>query len=254
MSVFESGVRGDRRTVAAKFASSVSGSDGVSSPLERIGRAHVVRPLDRGCGAVAEAFLTVARLVFPVLLLVTAASAVLIYGSEDMRWLGGLDVGGGPFDAGQLALPATLFVVHLTNRRYGASYAFLQVVGAALVAIGAAVYMRGDLALLRGGDLPPARLVAAFGAGALIAQWVSIFVFDRLRGPRWWQAPLMASLFGGLILSAIAYPVAYAGTDTAWLQPMLAYMGVCAAEAIVLLVPYWLLRAVVAPLPGFGGY
>ena len=87
-----------------------------------------------------------------------------------------------------------------------------------------------------------------------MAQLFSIVVFDRLRGPQWWQAPFFASLFGGIALALVAYPAAYLGTGAEWLVPMMTYMGVTVAAAIVLLVPYWLLRGMIAPLPGFGGY
>jgi uncharacterized PurR-regulated membrane protein YhhQ (DUF165 family) len=96
--------------------------------------------------------------------------------------------------------------------------------------------------------------VAAFGAGLLIGQMFSIVVFDRLRGPQWWQAPLFASLIGGVLLALVAYPAAYAGTDTAWVGPMGAFAGLSIAASFVLLVPYWFMRGVIAPLPGFGGY
>jgi uncharacterized PurR-regulated membrane protein YhhQ (DUF165 family) len=222
--------------------------------MDRIGRAHVARHAESSRGVIGEMVLAFARLIFPVFLLVTAAAAALIYGNEPALWLGDIDVGAKPLATGLLALPLTLFIVQLTNRRYGAGYAFVQVLAAVAAIIAAAIYINDDLALLRGAPLPAPRFVAAFGAGLLVAQLLSIFVFDRLRGPRWWQAPFFASLFGGVALAFVAYPVAYAGTGADWLAPMMAYAGIMAASAVVLLVPYWLLRGLIAPLPGFGGY
>lgn len=254
MSIFESGVRDGRRTVGVGLVANVADAERVRRPMDRIGRAHMARSQDRSRGPIGEMFLAIVRLIFPVLLLVTAAAATVIYGSEPAAWLGNGDVGGKPFDTGLLALPLILFIVQLTNRRYGAGYAFTQVLGGVAAVIAVAVYAGDDLMLLRGAPLPASRLLLAFGSGLLVAQLFSIFVFDRLRGPQWWQAPFFASLFGGVALALVAYPAAYLGTDADWLMPMLTYMGVTIAASIVLLVPYWLLRGMIAPLPGFGGY
>ncbi len=194
------------------------------------------------------------RLVFPVLLLTTIGAAAFIYGDAPAGWLGNLDVDGQPFCTGLLSLPLTLFVVHLTNRRYGAGYAFAQVYLATAVVLAAIFYMRDDLALLRDRALPDLRLAAAFGGGLFLAQIVSIFVFDRLRGPLWWQAPLFSSLFGGIVLGVVAYSGTYADTGAVWCEPMMAYIAVSAAVAVGLLAPYWMLRSLVEPLSGFGGY
>jgi uncharacterized PurR-regulated membrane protein YhhQ (DUF165 family) len=199
-------------------------------------------------------FLALARLIFPVFLLVTAAAAALIYGSEPVPWLSTANVGGKPFDIGLLALPLILFIVQLTNRRYGAGYAFTQVLAGVAAVIAATIYAGDDLTLLRGAPLPEQRLLLAFGSGLLVGQLFSIVVFDRLRGPQWWQAPFFGSLFGGVAMALFAYPAAYLGTGAEWLMPMLTYTGFTVAASVVLLVPYWLLRAMIAPLPGFGGY
>jgi uncharacterized PurR-regulated membrane protein YhhQ (DUF165 family) len=199
-------------------------------------------------------FLAIGRLIFPVFLLVTAAAAALIYGNEPAPWLSIANVGGKPFDTGLLALPLVLFIVQLTNRRYGAGYAFTQVLAGVAAVIAATIYAGDDLMLLRGAPLPEQRLLLAFGSGLLVGQLFSIVVFDRLRGPQWWQAPFFGSLFGGVALSLVAYPAAYLGTGAEWLMPMLTYTGFTIAASVVLLVPYWLLRGMIAPLSGFGGY
>lgn len=254
MSIFEFGVRDGRRTVGVGLVANVADAERVRRPVDRIGRAHMARSQDRSRGPVGEMFLAIARLIFPVFLLVTAVAATLIYGSERAPWLGNADVGGKPFDAGLLALPLILFVVQLTNRRYGAGYAFTQVLAGVAAVIAATIYAGDDLMLLRGAPLPAQRLLLAFGSGLLVGQLFSIVVFDRLRGPQWWQAPFFGSLFGGVALALVAYPAAYLGTGADWLMPMLTYTGFTVAASIVLLVPYWLLRGMIAPLSGFGGY
>jgi uncharacterized PurR-regulated membrane protein YhhQ (DUF165 family) len=217
-----------------------------------IGRAHEARPQTDFIGPIGRALSAATRLAVPVFLLLSVGAMAFLYGDQRAAWLGNIDVGGAPLSLGLLLLPLSFFIVHLTNRRYGAGYASAQVLGAWLIAFGSLPYTQNDLAMLRA--LPDMRLVIAFGGALLAAQLFSILVFDRLRGPQWWQAPLFASLLGGVALCLIAYPLAYAGTDVAWTHPMLSYMGVTAAVAIVMVVPYWMLRSVVTPLSGFGGY
>jgi uncharacterized PurR-regulated membrane protein YhhQ (DUF165 family) len=186
--------------------------------------------------------------------LATVGAAAFLYGDQPVRLLGILDAGGQPFTAGILALPATFFVVQLTNRRYGAGYALAQVLLAAALALAAIFAMREDLALLHMGEMPEWRMVAGFGGGLFVAQLVAIFVFDRLRGPQWWQAPLFSSLFGGIVLGVVAYASVYAGTDVAWTGPMTSYIGATSAAAVAMVIPYWMLRSLIEPLSGFGGY
>ncbi len=194
------------------------------------------------------------RLFVPVLLLLTLSTAVYVYGGvavpgitdsgPDMGWL----------TLGFLGLPLIFFAIHLTNRRYGAAYAFGQIFATWAVMLAAIPYLRGELVLLHDGPVPPLRELAAFGIALFIGQAVAAITFDRLRGPRWWQAPFFASVFAGLFFCAVGFPSAYAGTATEWIGPMLTYIGVTFAWAVALLIPYWMLRPMIPPLSGFGGY
>jgi uncharacterized PurR-regulated membrane protein YhhQ (DUF165 family) len=205
-------------------------------------------------GPVGRALGAVLRLAIPVLLLLTVGAAAFLYGDQPTAWFGNIGVGGAPLGIGLVLLPLSFFVVHLTNRRYGTGYASAQVIGAWLIAFGSLPYTQNALLMLHTGALPQTRLVAGFGGALIVAQLISVFVFDRLRGPQWWQAPLFASLLGGVAMCLIAYPLAYAGTGIDWTHPMFSYMGIVAAAAIVMVVPYWMLRSVVTPRSGFGGY
>ena len=51
--------------------------------------------------------------------------------------------------------------------------------------------------------------------------------------------------------SAVYYPAAFAGTeDVAWTDCALVHFGVFFGESVVLLMPYYLLRPAMRPLPG----
>lgn len=246
VSIFESGVRGGRGSAGAKGFSGSLGSDGI--------RISGAARRDAARGPIAETVAAFGRIFFPIVLLATVGAAALIYGNRPALWLGARDVGGTPFDTGLVSLPLTFLLVQLTNRRYGAGYAFVQVIGALAAAIATALYASHALEMMRGEALPPFRFVVGFGSALFIAQLVSIVVFDRLRGPQWWRAPLFASLLAGVALSLIAYPAVYGGTDVDWFGPMLSYTMLSIAMAFGSLLPYWLLRRMIAPMSGFGGY
>jgi uncharacterized PurR-regulated membrane protein YhhQ (DUF165 family) len=194
------------------------------------------------------------RLTIPVLLLIASGAAAFAYSNMPARWLPLTGIGGHPFSLGLLLMPATFFAVHLANRRYGAAYASAQIFLAWAVSAAVLPFTLPYLGQLNGGTLPELREIAGFGAGLFVAQFVGAWVFDRVRGRRWWTAPLIASLVGGMTLTFIGYPAAYYGTSVAWTAAMWSYLTLTAGVAIALLVPYWALRAVVPPTSGFNGY
>jgi uncharacterized PurR-regulated membrane protein YhhQ (DUF165 family) len=193
-----------------------------------------------------------ARLILPVLTLLSAITGVFLYRDTpmpvpflglDMPWL----------TAGHLLVPAGFFCVFLTNRRYGPAYAFAQIF-AAFAAILALVLFAGARidAFLPLDGIPTLRDSAAFGGAFLAAGAVSIVLFDCARGPHWWTAPLMGFLGAALVFPPVFFAVSLSGT--AWLTPAVAFMGVLGGEGLLLLVPFWLMRRIVPPVLGFGGY
>ena len=200
---------------------------------------------------VLEAVRVGGRMILPVLGLSSALAAVFLFidmpvpGLKSEAWL----------SVSHLLLPLAFLVIHLTNRRYGPGYAFWQVVGS-FVLLASLTALSGGLVhhLLPPSFEPTAREVAAFGIAFLLAGFLSIVAFDGARGPRWWTAPLIGSIAGMLVFTSIFYPAAYAGTSTAWINHMGVHAGLLAASALLMLLPYWLLRRMVEPLAGYGGY
>jgi len=194
---------------------------------------------------------TAARMILPVLGLTAALAAVYLF--IDMpapRFLGA------PWlTASHLLLPFAFLAIHLTNRRYGPGYAFWQLV-VSLVLLASLAALGGEIVhhLLPPAAEPTAREVAAFGTALLLAGFLSIVTFDGLRGPRWWTAPLAGSMAAALAFAAIFYPAAYAGSAPAWINHMAVHAGVLTVGAFAMLLPYWLLRRMVEPLAGYGGY
>ena len=248
MSAFEAGVSAGRRGAVRVAANIADAGSRLRSPTTAIGRAHVASiPRRRRPNPFAQAGLAVLRLVLPVLLLLCVGIACMVYGDRTVEGWG--NYGGRQLTAGLVALPLTFFVIHLTNRRYGAAYALAQIV----IAWPAALALLPTLLpqILSTSHL---RIASAFAVGLFLAQLAAVIVFDALRGPGWWKAPLFGSLFAGIVFCLIAFPVAFAGTGVNWSADMLGYLMLATAASVLLLIPYGLLRSVVPPLSGFGGY
>jgi uncharacterized PurR-regulated membrane protein YhhQ (DUF165 family) len=204
----------------------------------------------------AGALAVVGRLVLPVLLLLSAIAAMYLYKDTKVPTVPGLDaLNGGWLTVSHLILPASFFAVVLTNRRYGPAYAFAQVAITCAVTTLVSLFAGDSLAsIIQAPSAPLSRIVAAFGIAFIVANFVAILVFDGARGPRWWTAPLLSSLAAAVTYSVVFTPVAYAGTPDFSLYQSAVYCGVMAAAGIALLIPYWILRGLVPPLSGFGGY
>jgi uncharacterized PurR-regulated membrane protein YhhQ (DUF165 family) len=202
---------------------------------------------------IGEALRAVARMILPVLGLCAAFAGMYLYMDTQVSYFA--DSGKAWLTVSHLLLPLAFLVVHLTNRRYGPAYAFAQVV-LAFAALAAATIFGRDLIrlLLPETLLPSTREVAAFAGAFFVASFLAIIAFDGARGPRWWTAPLVGSVVGALVFSPIFYMAAFMGTQTPWFAHMGIHAGLLIVGAILSLLPFWLLRRVVQPLAGFGGF
>jgi uncharacterized PurR-regulated membrane protein YhhQ (DUF165 family) len=253
VSVFESGVAAGPQAGGSRY--STSADAGARRQTDFIGRAHVARLETDSIGAKLWRFIApVFRLTIPVLLLIASGAAAFAYSNMPAHWLPLTGIGGQPLSLGLILMPATLFAIHLANRRYGAAYASAQILLAWAVSAAVLPFTMQYLLQLNGGNLPDVRVIAGFSAALFVAQFIGAWTFDRVRGRRWWSAPLTASLVGGAALTFIGYPAAYYGTDVAWTGPMWSYLALTVGVAIALLVPYWALRSAVPPTSGFNGY
>jgi hypothetical protein len=208
-------------------------------------RARLARPLR-----------VVARLALPVLLLAILLGAAFLY-SDALLLLPGAPrlVQNSMLTLSDLVLPMAWTLIHLTNRRFGASYAFGQLLAGMAILIGIGLVNPHDV-----NDwvvTTPAlswRALLAFAAAFLMANFIAIIFFDAARGPRWWSAPLAASFAASLVFSAVYYPAAFAWADEiAWTDSALVHFAVFFGESVILLGAYWLLRPASQPLHGMNG-
>jgi uncharacterized PurR-regulated membrane protein YhhQ (DUF165 family) len=197
--------------------------------------------------------LAVGRSILPIFFLTIALAAMYLFMDRPLTYFG--DAHDAWFRLSHLLLPVAFFTVHLTNRRYGPSYAFAQIVLSFAVCTAFATF-GSDIVrqLLPEQIVPSVREVAMFIVAFVSAGFLAIVAFDGARGPRWWTAPLIGSLVAGLAFAILFYPLAYAGSNVPWVGHMLTHTGILLSAAFLGLVPFWLLRATIPPLPGFGGY
>lgn len=163
---------------------------------------------------------------------------------------------------GAFTYPIAFLVTDVMNRLYGAGVA-RKVVLAGFVT-GVICSLVGSQIMGAFGPLVPLRIAIASGTAFLIAQMLDIGVFDRLRSGVWWSAPLVSSVIGSAVDTALFFTIAFAGfisfgaaadANVAWAldpaplllvgpeQPLwmtlaLADWGVKLAIALIALVPF----------------
>jgi len=138
---------------------------------------------------------------------------------------------------GALTYPVAFLVTDVTNRRFGPARARRVVlVGFALAVVLSIV-------------LASPRIALASGTAFLLAQTLDVQVFDRMRDRVWWLPPLVSSLLGSALDTALFFSLAFAGTGLPWMGWAIGDFGVKITVALALLPAFRLLagtRAVAA--------
>jgi hypothetical protein len=150
---------------------------------------------------------------------------------------------------GAVIYPVSFLITDLTNRRYGVDVARRLVAAGFVIAVALSIWLASP------------RIALASGAAFLAGQLLDVTVFNRLRRLAWWRAPLMASLVGSAIDTALFFSLAFAGdAQMSTLVPTLfgpaplwvnlaIWDGVVkVVVALLALAPYGALLGVVRPL------
>ena len=183
---------------------------------------------------------------------------------------------------GAFTFPFAFLVTDLTNRYDGPRNARLVVLVGFLVGLGLSFYLSyNPLPWNAGGTAATTQRIALASATAfLVGQLLDIAVFSRLRSARaWFLPPLIGSLFGSMIDTAIFFTVAFApalgGIDSAfgladgslgfpapwlgigpevplWTSLATGDFMVKFLAALLLLAPYRALMGRIMPLPPIG--
>lgn len=205
---------------------------------------------------VLAVLLVVLRLIVPVAALLAVYGASYWY-QQPITLLDGLFppsalTPGYWLTLGHLLIMLAFFVVMLANRAFGPPYALATVVIAWLILVGAWLYVADMVATFPGSPLPPPRVLTAFLVALGLAHLASIVLFDQTRGKPWWRAPFYGGL-GALLLPLIYWPLAKWGSEP-FLGRMAVDLAIKAALVYVLLGLYALLRPLIRPRAGLGGY
>ncbi|MFV2001535.1 MAG: queuosine precursor transporter [Paracoccaceae bacterium] len=145
---------------------------------------------------------------------------------------------------GAFTYPLAFLVTDIMNRIYGARAARRVVLAGFLVGLLSSLV--GTQIVGEAGVLVTWRIALGSGIAFLSAQLLDVTIFDRLRGGRWWRAPLVSSLLGSSVDTALFFSIAFSGTltfiepgnDVSWAGEVLAVLGVGPAA------PLWVSLAI----------
>lgn len=161
---------------------------------------------------------------------------------------------------GAFTYPFAFLVTDLTNRLLGAAAA-RKVVTIGFV-VGVICSLIGTQIMGEFGPLVTLRIALGSGLAFLAAQMVDVSVFDRLRAGSWWKAPLISTLVGASLDTAIFFTMAFSAAliflepsnDVSWageVKPLLG-MGPAVPLWVSLATADWLVKlslAIVALVP-----
>lgn len=141
---------------------------------------------------------------------------------------------------GAFTYPLAFLVTDVMNRVYGRDAA-RRVVFAGFV-VGLACSFIGTQISGEFGPLVTLRIALGSAVAFLTAQLLDIAVFNRLREGVWWRAPMVSSLIGSTVDTALFFTIAFSaslavlepGNDVDWANEILPLLGVGPA------VPLWM--------------
>lgn len=117
---------------------------------------------------------------------------------------------------GAFTYPLAFLVTDLMNRAYGPAAA-RRVVFAGFVT-GVLCSLIGTQIIGEYGPLVTWRIALGSGLAFLTAQLLDVAIFDRLRDGRWWRAPLVSTLVGSSIDTALFFTLAFSAA-LVWIEP-----------------------------------
>jgi uncharacterized integral membrane protein (TIGR00697 family) len=117
---------------------------------------------------------------------------------------------------GAFTYPIAFLITDVMNRVYGAGPA-RNVVFAGFI-VGIFCSLVGTQIMGEFGPLVTFRIAVGSGLAFLTAQLLDVGVFSALRGGTWWKAPLVSTLVGASVDTALFFSIAFSGALT-WLEP-----------------------------------
>ena len=118
---------------------------------------------------------------------------------------------------GAFTYPLAFLVTDLTNRALGPAAARRVVFAGFLVGVACSL-AASQLVNEYGDPLTTLRIAVGSGVAFLTAQLLDVAIFARLRAGAWWRAPLVSSLIGSAVDTALFFSIAFAAAF-AFLDP-----------------------------------
>lgn len=171
---------------------------------------------------------------------------------------------------GAFTYPLAFLVTDVMNRVYGAQAARKVVFAGFLV--GVACSLIGTQIMGEFGPLVTVRIAIGSGIAFLTAQLLDVGIFAALRNGTWWKAPLVSTLIGSTVDTALFFSIAFSaslafiepGNDVSWAGEILPILGfgplaplwvslaiadwsVKLSLALIALAPFRLITARIAP-------
>ena len=132
---------------------------------------------------------------------------------------------------GAFTYPLAFLVTDVMNRVYGVAAARRVVFVGFLV--GVACSLIGTQIMGEFGPLVTLRIALGSGLAFLVAQLLDVAIFERLRAGAWWRAPLVSTVIGSSVDTALFFTIAFSaglawiepGNDVAWANEALPLLG-----------------------------
>jgi uncharacterized integral membrane protein (TIGR00697 family) len=145
---------------------------------------------------------------------------------------------------GAITYPFAFLVTDLTNRLQGAVAAQRVVIVGFVVGVLCSII--GTQIMGEFGPLVTIRIAVGSGAAFLVAQLLDITVFNAFRRQAWWRAPLISTLIGSSLDTALFFSIAFSGAlmwvepsnDVSWAADMMPVLGLGPVA------PFWVSLAV----------
>lgn len=132
---------------------------------------------------------------------------------------------------GAFTYPLAFLVTDIMNRVYGVAAA-RRVVFAGFMT-GVICSLIGTQIMGEFGPLVTLRIALGSGLAFLVAQLMDVAIFDRLRAGAWWRAPVVSTLVGSSLDTALFFTIAFSASlsflepanDVSWAGDILPILG-----------------------------
>ena len=144
---------------------------------------------------------------------------------------------------GAFSYPIAFLITDLANRSYG------KMIARKIVYIGFAIGVIFTLLFSTNfADLISVRIAIGSGTAFLVAQLINTQIFDNLRKKEWFIAPLTSSIIGSTIDTFLFFSISFYATGVPWVTLSLGDLTVKILVALIMLIPFRLLRKTFKPV------